>query len=273
MKYAINTANWLFNNGLDKSSVLSIAVVCGSGLAQASERYLNRIASWNYSDIPNFPTTTVSGHGGELIIGELKSSGMKALVFSGRKHLYEGIDSNELLFQIRLANALNIKTLILTCSVGSLNQNTGPGSLGLICDQIDFQFTQFGSFVNDYRMPLYPIFDRNLAESLKIAALQANVALTEGVFCSVLGPTYETPAEVRMLRIMGCDWVSMSTTKEAVEAKRLRMRVAGITGISNTMIAHYEGGETTHDEVLDASKKSSDNLWKLLSQLSDNKIR
>jgi inosine/guanosine/xanthosine phosphorylase family protein len=272
MRHAINTANWLFNNGLDKSTTLSIAVVCGSGLAQACDNYLNRIASWNYSDIPDFPTTTVSGHGGELIVGELKSSGMKTLVFSGRKHLYEGIDSNELLFQVHLANALNIKTLILTCSVGSLNPRTGPGSLGLMLDQIDFQFSRFASRMDDSRMSLYPIFDRNLAESLKIAALHAKVALTEGIFCSVLGPTYETPAEVRMLRLMSCDWVSMSTTKEASEAKRLGMSVAGITGISNAMIAHYEGGETTHDEVLEASKKSSDNLWKMLSMLNEKNL-
>ncbi len=259
---------WLYNNGLDKSHIISMAVVCGSGLAQAIDNYVDRINTWDYEVIPGFSRTTVSGHGGELIIAKFKNSNKIALVFSGRIHLYEGINADPLFFQVRLVKALNIKRLILTCSVGSLINESEPGSLGLIRDQIDFQMANVAVEQTGKGNPVHPVYDDELAEILSRSALKTNIKLTEGIFCSVLGPTYETPAEVWMLRKMGCSWVSMSTTKEAVEANLLGLRTAGITGIANTMKAYYGEGETTHDEVLFASKRSSDALWKLLSTAS-----
>lgn len=263
-----NTVNWLNNRGLEAIGEIPLAVVCGSGLAQGVDEYIDKQHVWNYADIPDFPTTTVSGHGGELILGKFKNSGVPVLIFSGRIHLYEGICADELLFQVRLVKALNINNLLLTCSVGSILKQTPPGSLGLITDHIDFQMTMAKEPQVKTGRGLYPIYDRDFCELLLKSALKAGLILTEGVFCSVLGPTYETPAEVNMLRGYGCSWVSMSTTKEACEGKRLGLRIAGITGISNVMKAVHGPAETTHEEVLTASKESSNKLWKLLSETS-----
>lgn len=264
----IKAANWLFDNGLDDTIGLQMAVVCGSGLSQAMDKHTSVIRSWNYADIPEFPRTSVSGHGGELIVAKFNTSKELALVFSGRIHLYEGITADELLFQVRLTKALHINKLVLTCSVGSLISETQPGSLGLISDHIDFQMKKAFEPQISRNESLYPIYDTLFSQKLASAALEAVIKLTPGVFCSVHGPTYETPAEVGMLKTMGCSWVSMSTTKEAAEGKRLGLEVAGITGISNTMKECYVEGETSHEEVLAASKDSSEALWKLLSAAS-----
>jgi len=261
-----NAANWLNDNGLNRSLPLELAVVCGSGLAQGMDEFVTTLLSWNYADIPGFPLTTVVGHGGQLILGKFLNSNKLVLAFSGRIHLYEGISPDELLFQVRLVNALNIKNLILTCSVGSLLSKTAPGSLGLIRDHLDFQQIEI-PLLNKHPMSnMYPIYNQKLMDIISDAALDNGVKLVGGTFCSVMGPTYETPAEAQMLRSMGCNWVSMSTTKEATEARNLGLCVAGIAGIANVMKTNQNyDTDITHDEVMEISKQSSKALWDVLS--------
>lgn len=263
-----DAANWLRDNGYPLQEP-SFAVVCGSGLAQAMGDFVDIAAKWPYSAIPGMPEITVEGHSPKLKIVNFKSGKGLALVFSGRTHLYEGIRKDELLFQVRLANALGIKKIIITCSVGSINSRTPPGSLGLIVDQIDFQ--QYARF--RYTKALEresDLYDRQLISILIEAASDIGIPLIEGLFCSVLGPSFETPAEITMLQRLGVDWVSMSTSKEAREASALGMQVAGITGVSNYITPCPRCGEarTSHEDVLEAAKISSKALWKLLLRVS-----
>ena len=264
-----NAANWLYNNGLACKDV-AFAVVCGSGLAQAMDNFVETVMSWQFKDIPGFPEITVSGHSGKMNIVKFMNSGVLALVFLGRVHLYEGIDIEKLLFQVRLVNALKIKRLVITCSVGSVNRRTLPGSLGLITEHVDLQLNRPFCKTKTTGIKYHTkIYDRDLIEIFERSALTTGIELTSGTLYSVLGPAYETPAEVSMIKRLGGDWVSMSTAKEAFEAHKLAIRTVGITGIANFVNAYPEMGEvTTHNEVLDAAKKSSKALWALLSSAS-----
>ncbi len=261
--------DWLRNNGLTNDYHIDLAVVCGSGIAGKMFDFVGRVCEWDYADIPGFPQITVEGHGGKLLLVEFLESKVLALVFSGRKHLYEGISEDDLLMQVRIVKSLNINRLVLTCSVGSLNRQTPPGSLGLIVDHIDFQQISMISLRGFSDIKHAPIYDTEFAEIIENSANKLKIQLVPGIFCSVLGPTYETPAEIGMLAAMGCDWVSMSTTKEAREAASLGLKVAGITGISNNVSPLLSAGEiTTHEDVLKASVESSKSLWSLLSGAS-----
>ncbi|HHS50067.1 MAG TPA: hypothetical protein ENN07_03015 [candidate division Zixibacteria bacterium] len=235
------------------------AVISGSGLAQSISDFGEIIERQAYKIIPGYPTTSVKGHDGELIVIKFRHINKMALVFSGRTHLYEGVSIDDLLFQVRLANLLGIKTIIISCAVGTLNDKTRPGELGLITDQIDTSMILSPS--HHQRINIY---NRDLSELLFDTALNADIPITRGTLCSILGPTYETPAEAQMAHVAGADWMSMSTAKETAEASRLGMAVVGIAGITNVVNAK----NISHDDVVLSAKSCSERFWRLLSDFS-----
>ncbi|MCK5833688.1 purine-nucleoside phosphorylase [bacterium] len=235
----------------------SFSVITGSGLAGAVNKFAEIIQRFKYTELPSFPVPTVIGHTGELLVVKLMNSNILALVFSGRTHLYEGVNINNILFQVRLANLLNINKIFITCAVGSLTENSKPGELGLLSNHIDFQLLAVNRLSQVSHRSIY---DKNLCAKIYEIALNERIPIRKGTLCSILGPTYETWAEAGMARFMGADWMSMSTAKEAAEASRLGMSVVGISGVTNFV----NDNGISHDSVINSAKESSENLWRLI---------
>ncbi len=253
----LNRSFEFLNNSSISKYTKSLAVICGSGLAQSINEYADVIERFTYTEIPNFPIPKVGGHTGELLVINFKNTNILALVFSGRVHLYEGFCISDVLFQVRLAKLLNINTIVITCASGSLNRNSLPGELGLITDQIDLQsFSKTTAGVEHN-----PIYDNELANTIYEIALKSGIPIRRGTLCAVLGPSYETPAEANIAKICGADWMSMSTIKETAEASALGLKVVGITGVTN----YVNDSNMSHDHVLKSALDSSKHLWALLS--------
>jgi purine-nucleoside phosphorylase len=224
-----------------------------------------------YADIPHFPRSTVVGHKGRLVIGRME--GQTILVMQGRVHFYEGFSMDEVTFPVRVMRAFGIETFILTNAAGGLNPNFRAGEIMLIEDQINL----LGMMGNNPLMghndpelgPRFPdmstLYDRNLRELAISVAADANITLHRGVYAGLSGPAFETPAEVRMLRLLGGDATGMSTTNEAIVAKHGGMRVLGFSGITNEAIDAIDTPRvTSHQEVLDTGKLLVPNMIHLL---------
>jgi purine-nucleoside phosphorylase len=214
-----------------------VCIVLGSGLgAFASE--LEQAAAIPYEDIPYFARSTVEGHAGRLVIGDLE--GVTVLVQQGRFHYYEGYEMGQVVFPMRVFGMMGIQTVILTNAAGSLNMEMRPGSLMLITDHLNLFGANPLRGANDDRFgPRFPdmtgVYDKKLAEVIvsEAAAIDGGDIIHRGVYCGLPGPTYETPAEIHMLRLLGADAVGMSTVPEAIVARHQGMRVAGISCITN----------------------------------------
>jgi purine-nucleoside phosphorylase len=207
-----------------------------------------------FRDIPGFPESTVAGHAGALISGRL--AGKSVVALSGRFHVYEGHGARLAGFPIRVVHALGARTLIVSNAAGGVNRLWQPGDLMLIRDHINltFQNPLIGAVEEgDLRFPdMSEPYDSSLADVARRVAAEQGVALREGVYAGLLGPAYETPAEVRMLERLGADAVGMSTVPEVIVARARGMKVLGIScitnmacGISSTPLAHEDVLETT----------------------------
>ncbi|MBR0375312.1 MAG: purine-nucleoside phosphorylase, partial [Firmicutes bacterium] len=227
-----------------------IAVVLGSGLAELANMLEDRIVV-DYKDIPNFPQPTVMGHGGQLICG--KVDGKTIYAFSGRFHYYEGHDPWTVVRHVRVMAELGCSTLILTNASGGVNTGFDPGDLMLITDHINlmgFNPLRGGNYEPwGTRFPdMSEGYDREYRElALKVAAEQG-ITLRQGVYCGFAGPSFETPAEIRMARFLGADAVGMSTVPETLAARHLGLRVLGISCVTN-MAAGILEQKLTHEEV------------------------
>jgi purine-nucleoside phosphorylase len=229
------------------------AIVLGSGLGSLS-REIDVVARVPYRDIPGFPAATVAGHAGEIIAGTLE--GKFVIALAGRFHIYEGHDIRLAAFPARVVHALGADTLIVSNAAGGVNRMWQPGDLMLIRDHINLMFRNplAGPVeTGDVRFPdMSAPYDERLADIARTVAREQGQVLREGVYAGLLGPTYETPAEVRMLAFLGADAVGMSTVPEVIVARSIGMRVLGIScvtnlasGISNSPITHAEVLETT----------------------------
>jgi purine-nucleoside phosphorylase len=229
------------------------AIVLGSGLGALADE-IDAIASIPYREVPGFPSAAVAGHAGSLIAGTLE--GKFVLALAGRFHMYEGHDARLAAFPARVVHALGAMTLIVSNAAGGVNRMWQPGDLMLIRDHINLQFRNplTGPVEpGDLRFPdMSAPYDEDLAEIARAVAREQGIVLREGVYAGLLGPSYETPAEVRMLTVLGADAVGMSTVPEVIVACSIGMRVLGIScitnlasGISNTPITHAEVLETT----------------------------
>ncbi len=227
-----------------------IAIVLGSGLGGLARR-VARPRSVRYADIPGFAEPAVEGHSGLLIAGEL--GGREALVLAGRFHLYEGHRPSAAGFPVRVAAALGVRTLLLSNAAGGIRRTFRTGDLMVINDHINLMWRNplTGPVVpGDERFPdMSCPYDPVLRGLLHESAASLGEALQEGVYVALMGPSYETPAEIRMLERLGADAVGMSTVPEVLVARALGLRVAGVSCITNPA-AGLSAGKVDHDDVL-----------------------
>ncbi|HEX5437227.1 MAG TPA: purine-nucleoside phosphorylase [Gemmatimonadaceae bacterium] len=211
-----------------------MAIILGSGLGAAAESLDARV-SIPAADVPGFPPPGVPGHAGQVLGGVLE--GRRVIVFAGRAHLYEGHPDAATALPVRVAHALGARVLLVANAAGAIRRTFRPGDLMLIRDQINLMWRNplVGPVApGELRFPdMSDPYDRELLAQLRAAALAVGVRVAEGVYAGGLGPSYETPAEVRMLEWLGADAVGMSTVPEVLAARALGMRVAGISCITN----------------------------------------
>lgn len=236
--------------------VPSVAIVAGSGLGALSS-HVESARSVSYSEIRHFPASTVVGHAGKLVAGKL--GGRDAVVMSGRKHLYEGVEAEEAVLPVRALVRAGVRVLILSNAAGSMNRQIVPGDLMLIEDHVGLQFRNPLIGPNDDRLgPRFPDmsepYDRELMALAREVALEQGVNLKEGVYLALSGPTYETQAEVGAYRQIA-DAVGMSTVPETLVALHAGARVLGISVITNSHVLRLQT-LTTHDEVIEMGKSA-----------------
>ena len=227
-----------------------IAIILGSGLGVLAEDIENSVRI-PYSEIPNFPVSTVSGHVGELIIGTINN--IDIIAMNGRVHYYEGHSIEEVIFPIRIFALLGIENLILTNAAGGINTGYVPGSFMVIKDHINFSGVSplRGKNLDEFgvRFPdMTEVYNRDLMEKLKAVVYNNTQKRYEGVYAYMQGPHYETPAEIRMLRTLGADAVGMSTVPEAIVARHCGINVVGISCITN-LAPGIAKNPLSHEEV------------------------
>jgi purine-nucleoside phosphorylase len=236
------------------------AIVLGSGLGEFANR-LEDAVSVSYSDLPHWPVSRVVGHEGRLVVGTIGGStkGKRTVVLSGRSHLYEGHSAQTVTFGVRVLGLLGLKILVLTNAAGGVNTTFSEGALMVIDDHINLMGVNPLAGPNDDRFgPRFPdmteVYSVGLREVADRAAQAHNLRLPHGVYAALLGPSYETPAEIRYLRAIGADAVGMSTVPEAIAARHMGMRVLGISCITN-MAAGVVPGPLNHEDVLATTRR------------------
>ncbi|OZT80931.1 purine-nucleoside phosphorylase [Marinococcus halophilus] len=249
------------------STVPSTGLVLGSGLGVLADEIKNPVVL-KYEDIPGFPVSTVEGHAGQLVFGELE--GMQVAAMQGRFHYYEGYSLQEVTFPIRVMNALGVKRLLVTNAAGGVNHDFEPGDLMIIDDHINWLGANPLIGENDAELgPRFPdmssAYSKGLAKIADEAALSLNIRIQRGTYMANTGPAYETPAEVRMARVLGADAVGMSTVPEVIVAVHGGMEVLGISCISN-LAAGMLDQPLSHDEVMDTTSKVQEDFLKLMKE-------
>lgn len=234
-----------------------IGIVLGSGLGIYIDQIQNKTII-PYQDIPHFKRTAVEGHEGRLILGEVH--GVPVVALQGRMHAYEGHSMEDIVHPVRTLAALGIEILVVTNASGGINLNFHPGDLVSIQDHINLSGRNplVGPNIAELG-PRFPdmseAYDPELRDVLKRVAQNHHVDLKDGVYCSVLGPTYETPSEIRMLRTLGADMVGMSTVPEVIAANHLGLKVAGVTCITN-YAAGIKLEKLSHADVKKVAEKA-----------------
>lgn len=236
---------------------VELAFVLGSGLGQFVERIANaRVIP--YAEIDGMPQSSVPGHAGKLVVGEI--AGVRVLAQQGRVHLYEGWSEHEVTRAVRAFARVGVRGVVLTNAAGGMRRDWTPPTLMRLVDHVNLQGrTPLARSESGRGCPYDPAF----GEALDEAAPTANVTLERGVYAGLLGPTYETPAEVRMLEWLGADAVGMSTVCEAVAAHAAGMKVAAISCITN-LAAGISAGPLSHAEVVEVGKQASARFCGLL---------
>lgn len=243
------------------------AIVLGSGLGGLAGRLANA-RSVPFAEVPGFAPATVTGHAGALMAGTL--AGREVLLLAGRYHLYEGHDAALAAFPARVLHALGARTLVVSNAAGGIRRTFRAGDLMLIRDHLNLTFRNplIGpAQPGELRFPdMSAPYDAELLDALRVAALEAGVPVAEGVYAALLGPSYETPAEVRMLERLGADAVGMSTVPEVIVARALGMRVAGISCVTN-LACGISPGPLDHAEVLATSARVAARFERLVEAL------
>lgn len=242
-----------------------VGLILGSGLGVLGD-YIEEAVEIDYKDIPHFPTSTVEGHAGELLIGTVK--GTPVVLMKGRFHMYEGYGPELTAFPVRVMKELGVMTLLVTNAAGGVNTSYSPGDLMLISDHINMTGRNPLIGHNDPDLgPRFPDmsqpYSRRLRELAKEVADQNGVPLQEGVYVGLLGPSYETPAEIRMLRTLGADAVGMSTVSEVIVARHAGIEVLGISCISN-MASGILDQPLSHVEVIETTDRVREKFLNLV---------
>lgn len=240
------------------------AIVLGSGLGGLAERITDAVRI-PFHEIPGFPPATVEGHAGALLIGQL--GGAPVICLAGRFHLYEAHPAAVAVFPIRVVHALGARTLIVSNAAGGIRRTFSPGTLMRIDDHINLMNRHplsGPSQPGELRFPdMSAPYDKILGAQLDDVARREGVRLDVGVYCGLLGPTYETPAEVRMLERLGADAVGMSTVPEVITARTMGMRCVGVSLITNAA-AGYTAGVLNHAEVLETASDAASRFQSLI---------
>lgn len=249
-----------------KTSVTpKVGLILGSGLGVLAD-HLEDAVSIAYSDIPYFPVSTVEGHAGELMIGGL--NGTPVVLMKGRFHMYEGYGPELTAFPVRVMKELGVTALLVTNAAGGINTSFEPGDLMLISDHLNMTGKNPLIGPNDnelgVRFPdMSQAYSRRLRDLARATAERQGIAVQEGVYAGLLGPTYETPAEIRMLRTLGGDAVGMSTVSEVIVARHAGIEVLGISCISN-MAAGILDQPLSHDEVMETTERVREQFLSLV---------
>jgi purine-nucleoside phosphorylase len=245
-----------------------LGIVLGSGLGGFAERLADATAI-PYSEIPHFPCPTVEGHTGRLVIGSF--AGLPVAVMQGRVHAYEGYSPGQVIFPTRVLARLGVSTLIVTNAAGGIRPDLAAGQLVLISDHINFTGSHPLAGPNDERLgqrffDMSDAYSRRLRALAHRAAATEGIALSEGVYLGLSGPSFETPAEIRAYRILGADLVGMSTVHEVIAARHLGMEVLGFSSVTN-MAAGILDQPINHAEVLEIGGIVQHSLSRLLAVL------
>ena len=245
-----------------------VGMILGTGLGELADSVTDAVVIPN-NQIPQWPLSTVQGHSGRLVIGSLE--GVKVLVLQGRAHYYEGYCMGQITLPVRVMQQLGCDKLIVTNAAGAINPDFEPGDLMLLNDHLNIigmgganplrgpNLDEFGVRFPDMSIP----YDRAFLSMAREACREVGMAFQEGVYASLAGPSFESPAELRFLQTIGADAVGMSTVPEVIIARHGGMRVLGVSGISNK--ANLDGSTiTTHEEVLEAGRVLVPKLTKLI---------
>ncbi|MCS7461590.1 purine-nucleoside phosphorylase [Paenibacillus doosanensis] len=242
-----------------------IGLILGSGLGVIADLVENATVI-SYEDIPHFPVSTVEGHAGELLLGTIQ--GKHVLLMKGRFHMYEGYGVDVVSFPVRVMKELGVQKLIVTNAAGGINTSYEVGDLMLIKDHINFtsrnpligpNYPELGARFPD----MSEAYSRALRQTAKEVAAEQGVKLQEGVYIGLLGPSYETPAEIRMMRTLGADAVGMSTVAEVIVARHAGIEVLGFSCISN-MAAGILDQPLSHEEVMETTERVKPKFLQLI---------
>lgn len=244
-----------------------IALVLGSGLGSYSNEMTNVECAVAYKDIPDFPVATISGHVGRFVMGYIH--GVPTVIMDGRIHYYEGYSTQDVVLPIRVMHALGAEILFLSNAAGGINADFNPGTLVNIRDHISLYVPNPLIGPNDpdegTRFPdMSEVYDSELRSIIQSAAVKESIPLESGVYCQLTGPSFETPAEIRLLKILGADMVGMSTVIEAIVARHAGMRVCGVSLVTNCA-AGIQLSPLNHEEVKEAGVKAQPKFAKLVS--------
>lgn len=261
------TASFIQSKGVGE---VEFGLILGSGLGELGDEVENPIVI-PYEEIPHFPISTVVGHAGQLVYGEL--SGKKVLAMQGRFHYYEGNSMQAVTFPVRVMKALGAHSMIVTNAAGGVNTSFTPGNLMLITDQINFTGANPLMGENDDELgPRFPDmsapYDVEYGKVARQVADKLKITLQQGVYMGFSGPTYETPAEVRMSRTLGADAVGMSTVPEVIVARHMSMRVLGITCVTN--LAAGMQANLNHAEVVETTERVKADFKSLIKDTLKN---
>ncbi|MCM3040211.1 purine-nucleoside phosphorylase [Paenibacillus motobuensis] len=245
-----------------------VGLILGSGLGILAD-HIEQAVSISYADIPHFPQSTVEGHAGELLIGNVQ--GKPVVMMKGRFHMYEGYGPELTAFPVRVMKELGVKTLLVTNAAGGVNTSFTPGDLMLISDHLNMTGKNPLIGANDDELgPRFPdmsqAYSRRLRELARSIANKLGFSLQEGVYAGLLGPSYETPAEIRMLRTLGADAVGMSTVSEVIVASHAGLEVLGISCISN-MAAGILDQPLSHAEVMETTDRVREQFLSLVQTI------
>ncbi|HQR33147.1 MAG TPA: purine-nucleoside phosphorylase [Blastocatellia bacterium] len=252
------------------NSDVDVVVVLGSGLGAFAET-LEENTIVPYEEIPDFARSTVEGHSGRLVVGKLPDADLQIAVMQGRFHYYEGYSLDEVTLPIRAFGAMGVKKLVLTNAAGGVNQSFKAGDLMLINDHINLMMKsplrgQHDNRLGDRFPDMSEVYSKEYRRIAKESATELNLRLTEGVYMSLQGPNYETPAEIRMMRLLGADAVGMSTVPEAIVARQMGMKTLGISLITNAA-AGIEDAPINHTEVMEMGHRVSAQFCELLTKV------
>ncbi|HEX7065560.1 MAG TPA: purine-nucleoside phosphorylase [Bacillales bacterium] len=250
------------------AEVPTVGLILGSGLGVLADEIEEPVAV-SYQDIPGFPVSTVAGHKGQFVFGKLK--GLPVAAMQGRFHFYEGYSIQEVTFPVRVMKELGVETLIVTNASGGVNKAFKPGDLMLIRDHINWLHANPLIGPNDeeigVRFPdMSEAYSERLLDKARKAARSIDLSLQEGVYLATAGPSYETPAEIRMMRTMGADAVGMSTVPEVIAARHAGIEVLGISCVANAAAGILDV-PLSHDEVIETTENIREDFLKLVKMI------